>query len=199
MASERLLNDWDLQRELLQRRPGEYGALHRAIQERRRCLQAELEETVSKLRAGRHPEQGTDGTAAADVERPRAVAWSSEVKEQSPRTGHEGSRPFHARYGVEFRVSVQCPDGTVVRGRTLDLSNSGVGATLSRRILPGTAISLKLHLGWEEIRVMGAVIWSDDAPMAATFGYRHGIRFRGDQPGTFAVDIFLAARLRAGR
>lgn len=43
------------------------------------------------------------------------------------------------------------------------------------------------------------MIWSDEAPPAGALGYRHGIKFREDRPGTFALDIFTAERAATER
>jgi hypothetical protein len=145
-------------------------------QERRRKIRAELEAIWHNLQGEEFPMQVETFSAA-----------SFQEAQVSP------------RYPLALRVSVQASGGPVLRGRTLNLSNSGVGVVLPRRLPPGTPVCASLYPRWGNVPLVGTVVWSDEASAPGMLRYRHGIKFRRDQSGTFALDIHTAELLGTQR
>ncbi len=96
-------------------------------------------------------------------------------------SGHIGKhdpayRRRYARYPIDLRVDVSAfrGGGTVAFwGRSTELGEDGVGATITQKLVPGEVVSLELALPHEALplKIRALVRYQD--------GLRHGFEFLG--------------------
>jgi DNA-binding response OmpR family regulator len=93
-------------------------------------------------------------------------------------------------------IRIRTPNSTETMGRLYDLSASGLGACLPRRLAPGDTVTVSLDINGRSLALAGLVRWARDT--LTPTGYRYGIRFLERQDDSFPLHAYSFFRGHPG-
>jgi len=122
--------------------------------------------------------------------RPRAREVRGPMEAQEVR----GRQDPRVAFAVPIRI--RTVNSTETMGRLYDLSASGLGACLPRRLAPGDTVTVSLDINGRSLALAGLVRWARDT--LTPTGYRYGIRFLERQDNSFPLHAYSFFRGHPG-
>jgi len=122
--------------------------------------------------------------------RPRAREVRGPMEAQEVRGRQDPRVAFTAPIRIRTTNSVE------TFGRLYDLSASGLGACLPRRLAPGDTVTVNLDINGRSLALAGLVRWARDT--LTPTGYRYGIHFLERQDDYFPLHAYSFFRGHPG-
>jgi DNA-binding response OmpR family regulator len=100
------------------------------------------------------------------------------------------------RVAFALPIRIRTANSSETSGRLYDLSASGLGAYLPRRLAPGDTVTVSLNINGRSLALAGLVRWARDTVTSTE--YRYGIRFLERQDDSFPLHAYSFFRGQPG-